>query len=80
VRCSAAATIGVLLEGPAQRAFLGVAEVQLQGRSFTALSASLGQLVVAVHESLFEVCGAQVALWCLRERKLRRQCLSASLG
>eukprot|EP00983_Pelagomonas_calceolata_P060252 1146291-Pelagomonas_calceolata.AAC.2 len=54
----AAATIACLLEGPAQRGFLAVAEARTMAsasaraapaRGFLTLSASLGQMVVCLH-------------------------------
>jgi hypothetical protein len=54
----AAATIACLLEGPAQRGFLAVAEARSMAaasaraapaRGFLTLSSSLGQMVVCLH-------------------------------
>ncbi|KAL4424003.1 hypothetical protein ABPG75_001304 [Micractinium tetrahymenae] len=56
VRHAAAATLTTLLEGPAQRAYLAVAEARdlerQPVRGFTTLSASLGQMLVCLHQAL----------------------------
>ncbi|PRW60946.1 Wee1 kinase [Chlorella sorokiniana] len=56
VRHAAAATITTLLEGPAQRAYLAVADARELDRQpvrgFITLSASLGQMLVALHSAL----------------------------
>jgi hypothetical protein len=58
----AAATIAALLEGPAQRAFLAVAEARSQQqrapvRGFTTLSATLGAMALALHAALLQSVG-----------------------
>jgi hypothetical protein len=62
LRHAAAATLSTLLEGPAQRAYLAVAEARSLERApvrgFVALSASLGQAVVATQLALLR-CAAQ---------------------
>lgn len=58
VRHSAAATVGTLLEGPAQRAYLAVAELREEApavRGFVPLSASLGGAVVGTQAALLRV-------------------------
>ncbi|KAL4539160.1 hypothetical protein Ndes2526B_g02580 [Nannochloris sp. 'desiccata'] len=63
VRHAAAVTLGTLLEGPAQRAYLAVAELanasaspqtqkQARVRGFVPLSATLGSIVVGTHAAL----------------------------
>lgn len=58
VRHSAAATLSTLLEGPAQRAYLAVAELRMPHgagqpmRGFVPLSATLGGVVVGTHQAL----------------------------
>lgn len=56
VRHSAAATLTLLIEGPAQRAYLAIAECRslkaLPVRGFVPLSATLGQVVVGTHLTL----------------------------
>ncbi|KAK9841854.1 hypothetical protein WJX81_007459 [Elliptochloris bilobata] len=63
VRASAAAVIQTLLEGPPQRAFLAIAEVQAQARhvvrGFTTLSGTLGRLAVALHAGLLQALAAE---------------------
>eukprot|EP00873_Tetraselmis_striata_P014002 jgi/Tetstr1/434266/TSEL_023373.t1 len=59
VRLAAASAIGLLMEGPVQRAYLGVAEVRSTSakalvRGFTPLSVQLGQMLVALHAGLFQ--------------------------
>lgn len=65
----AAATIACLLEGPAQRGFMSVAEARSMAaasaraaptRGFLTLSASLGQMVVCVHTGGWAVGAAGV--------------------
>mmetsp|Transcript_3080 Transcript_3080/g.8745 ORF Transcript_3080/g.8745 Transcript_3080/m.8745 type:complete len:961 (+) Transcript_3080:248-3130(+) len=54
VRSAATTTVGLLLEGPAQRAYLAVAEVRsTTSKSFLPLSLQLGQLLVSLHAGLF---------------------------
>ena len=60
VRHSAAATLSILLEGPAQRAYLAVAELRAPHggqpmRGFVPLSATLGGVVVGTHHALLRV-------------------------
>jgi ABC-type amino acid transport system permease subunit len=60
----AAATIGALLEGPPQRAFLAVAEARAGRarpavRGFTTLSASLGGMVLALHAALLQAVATE---------------------
>jgi hypothetical protein len=69
VRSMAAATIGALLEGPAQRAFLAVAEARAPQqrqpvRGFTTLSASLGATALALHAALLQSVSAPAASPC----------------
>jgi hypothetical protein len=56
VRHAAAATLGTLLEGPAQRAYLAVAEARQTHRpavrGFITLSSSLGQSLIWLHQAL----------------------------
>lgn len=59
VRSMAAATISSILEGPAQRTYLSVAEAKAStskapARGFTTLSASLGRMVVSLHTGEFQ--------------------------
>jgi Domain of unknown function (DUF4042) len=65
VRHSAAVTLGTLLEGPAQRAYLAVAELastvpqQQALRGFVPLSATLGNVVVGTHQALLHALKAE---------------------
>ncbi|KAL4421841.1 hypothetical protein ABPG77_001323 [Micractinium sp. CCAP 211/92] len=56
VRHAAAATLATLLEGPSQRAYLAVGEARdlerQPVRGFITLSASLGQMLVSLHQAL----------------------------
>jgi hypothetical protein len=62
VRLLAAAVLGALLEGPAARALLAVAEARMAAhtpvRGFTTLSVSLGQLLLSLHTGLLAVLQA----------------------
>ncbi|GAB4815069.1 hypothetical protein N2152v2_002115 [Parachlorella kessleri] len=64
VRQAAAVTVATLLEGPAQRAYLGIAECSAAWerqpvRGFLSLSLSLGLMAVALHTSLLHVLHAE---------------------
>ncbi|GLC35771.1 hypothetical protein PLESTB_000492500 [Pleodorina starrii] len=67
VRLLAAATISSLLDGPAQRSILAVAEAKsMSGRAgpvrgFLTLSLSLGQLLLAAHAGLLQAVAAEAS-------------------
>lgn len=70
IRHAAAIALTTLLEGPAQRTYLGIAEAReaatrLPARGFTTLSVSLGQMVASLHAGLLRSLGTEEDPWVL---------------